>query len=1199
VSGVLAGIVRFEWRYGTRQVAFAAVAVLFAAMGFALVATGYGPAEVNVNSPFAAMQATGLLSLPAIFVLTVFCTGAVQRDTEHRMAEIVFGTPVGKTRYLLGRFGGALLVSATAFSASTLGMLLAPLVTVVDPERLGRTDVAAYLWALLVMGLPNLLIAGTIVFAVAALTRSTLASYVGGVFVYALYFVCAVLVHSPLLAGGAPVSAEALARAALIDPFGISALFEQTRYWTPEMRDTRLLSLSGRFLLNRVLWMAVSAAILAVVHRRFALRVATGAKTKMRTRKDADDAPASVAVYRPVAVSGRGARWRALASATRVQLAHVLRSKPFLALMALWACVAWANFAGGTESAEYATRLYPTTGILLGIARSPLSGLGTIVLIYFSAELAWRDRSAHLAEILDATPTDSAVFYLARLAALALTAIVMTAATLIVAVAFQLSRGYVHPEPGQLAAFLVSAGLPLVLFAVAALLAQTLSPNRYVAMMAALLLAIVAQQGPAIGLEHHLLRFAAGPQAAHSDMAGGGQVADSFRWMMLYWTAFAALLAFATVGAWRRGTVAPLGRRLASVPRRLGRRGMAGAAACLLLFLATGAFVFRGTNVVNAYETGEDAAEWRAGYERAYRRIADAPQPAITSIRADVDLYPRERRFDVRGTFGLENRTSRAVDTVWVGLPQELARADVSVAGADAVVRDERFGMRGFRMRRPLAPGARAEMSYRISVAERGIRTSGFDLSIADNGSFVTHLRAFSTLGYRRGYELSDPAERRRHHLQPREELPASGLAEAMDDEAGDRATFAATVSTDADQTAVAPGELRATWTRGGRRYFRYASEGPINRQAAFASARYSVRREMHGGVSVEVYFHPGHAQNVERMMRAATVSLDDFGRAFGPYPHRSLRIVEVPPYWGFGAFAMPGVIWVTEDRGFLTDARDTTALDLVTRRVAHEVGHQWWAQQVNPGAGPGSTFVTESLAKYSEQMVLRHLRGEGQVARLREFDLQRYLLGRAQQKEPEHPLAAAEGEPYLYYGKGAIVMAAIRDAMGEPAMNRALARFVREHAYPRPSPPSEDLIATLQAEAPPEARPLIGQWTREVVTYDLAVTSATYQRLPDGRYLVTARIRASKTARRGPADVPLPMDEMLDIAAYAAGSSIPNAPPLYLAKHRIRGPGTEVSFVVMGKPVTVMIDPRNLRVELDRAENARDPVSWSGRATR
>ena len=109
-----------------------------------------------------------------------------------------------------------------------------------DPARLGAVRPLAYAWALLVLVLPNLLLVGALLFAVATLTRSTLATYVGAIAIYALYLVTALLVDSPLMAGAAPPTPEGLARAALLDPFGLSAFFEQTRYWTPAERDVRL-----------------------------------------------------------------------------------------------------------------------------------------------------------------------------------------------------------------------------------------------------------------------------------------------------------------------------------------------------------------------------------------------------------------------------------------------------------------------------------------------------------------------------------------------------------------------------------------------------------------------------------------------------------------------------------------------------------------------------------------------------------------------------------------------------------------------------------------------------------------------------------------------------------------------------------------------------------------------------------------------
>ena len=95
------------------------------------------------------------------------------------------------------------------------------------------------------LALPTLFFVAALLFAVAAFTRSALATYVGGVLVYVLYFATAVLTSSPLLAQSRPTTAEELAAAALADPFALAAFFEQTHYWTAAERGVRTL-VAGR-----------------------------------------------------------------------------------------------------------------------------------------------------------------------------------------------------------------------------------------------------------------------------------------------------------------------------------------------------------------------------------------------------------------------------------------------------------------------------------------------------------------------------------------------------------------------------------------------------------------------------------------------------------------------------------------------------------------------------------------------------------------------------------------------------------------------------------------------------------------------------------------------------------------------------------------------------------------------------------------
>lgn len=1151
-------LLAFEWRFHTRQLSWLAAAGLIIGMAFVLVSTRFGPANLDINSPYVVMYAYGMLSLVAIFVVTVLTASALLRDTEHRMSEIIFATPVSRWNYLVPRFTGVVLATFTTFLLATLVLMLAPLM-LSDPEVLGPLRPWRYAWGLLVLVLPNIVIATAIVFAIAAGTRSTLATWVGGVLVYALYFVTAMLVDSPLMAGSSPPTADALARAALLDPFGLSAFFEQTRYWTPAERNTRLLSLSGNFLWNRVLWLALGLGIVALTVRLF----------RMRTMPRADRKPLTTVDSLPTADSrlptGSSS---AVASAARLDIRYALGSRPSVALMLLWiffiGIEAWSN-----TTSEYRSQLYPTTARMLDAIAEPLMILGSLALIFFTAELVWRARANAMDELLDATPASSAVFYLGHLLALALLIIATTVLSITVGVAVQLVRGYHELMLPLYASLFWTTALPLLLLAVLMLLLNALSPNRYVGMLVSLMAFIALRGGSIAGIQHPLAIYGAAPEVTWSDLSGFSSTARSWRWFMLYWSSVAALLALLTVAAWRRGRGSSLPRRLAAIPARLGRRGLAAAGALTFLTATVGAFLFYQGNVRVRYTTRDGVNQWRAGYERAWRaRIAESPR--IAAIVSDVALYPDERRFTATGSYRLENHTDATIDTVWITVRREARDVSLTLDGSPPVVVDTTYAMYGFVPAAPLAPGDSAHFTFSVAVKQPSIRAAGFDESLAENGTFLINTRVFPQVGYNRGYQQNDPATRRQLGLP---EVAPADTGTAMP-----WISFETTVSTAADQVAIAPGALEREWQEDGRRYFRYSSGSMIN-WFAFASARYAVKRRNHDGVTIEVYYHPGHDANVDRMLTAAASSLDLFGAEFGPYPLPAIRIVEVPSTWQMGAaVAFPGTIFFVEDRGFLTDARDTTRIDLVTRRVAHEVAHQWWGLQLAPATGPGATMLVESFAKYGEQRVLASAQGEAMVEELMTFDLDRYLAGRTGAEASEVPLMQSGGESWLYYGKGGVVMNSIRALVGQEALDRAMRRLLEEYGGPEGRATTDDFLAILHEEAPAEYHAQVDEWLGEVVLYDLSVPAASATALPDGRYEVTIELKGAKLK----GDNTTALDERVDVAVYGADSLLAVAQPLLSARD------TSITITVDAQPSRVAVDPFVRRLDRERSDNSR-----------
>jgi hypothetical protein len=285
----------------------------------------------------------------------------------------------------------------------------------------------------------------------------------------------------------------------------------------------------------------------------------------------------------------------------------------------------------------------------------------------------------------------------------------------------------------------------------------------------------------------------------------------------------------------------------------------------------------------------------------------------------------------------------------------------------------------------------------------------------------------------------------------------------------------------------------------------------------------------------------------------------------------------------------MPAVIFVREDRGFLTDARDPGRLDLVTRRIVHEVAHQWWGHGLLPSRAEGATFLVESMTKYSELLVMERLHGKAYVRRMLAIELDRYLSGRSREDTSEVPLYRTGSQPYLYYGKGAIVTFAIRNLVGDDRMRTAVRGLYDEHAGPRGRATTLDLLAHLRRVTSADQFALIEEMMKEIVLYDLAIESSTTRRLDDGRYEVTVRIKASKYVADGTGNErPRDLAEAIDVAIFGAHpeDSASDTATLSIRSVALRTGTTEVVFVVDRAPAYVAVDPNLTRVDKNRLDN-------------
>jgi ABC-type transport system involved in multi-copper enzyme maturation permease subunit len=1180
-------IAAFELRRGLRSLPTYVFFALNCVLGFlAMCAVGgafsgsfpLGSPRALANGPVSLHLMLGYLSLTGTLITAAIAGQAIHQDVAHGTSALFFTAPISTRQYLGGRYLGALATLVLVFACLGLGALAASRLSFLDASRMGPHRLASFLVPYLTLVLPNLLTTSALFFALAALRRHLVPVYTSAVVLFISYLLGANLLRS----------LDTQWMTAVLDPFGLSVSRLVTQYWTPEELNARLVLPEGVFLLNRVLWLAVGGAALAWAFLGFSRTTASVPGRAGARVASLDEAAPAPRPPNPVREFHAGSFLRLLPGLAWLELKETVRGTAFRVLTL--AAVLLALGVGSQMGKFSGTSPYPTTYLVLENLGGIFGFVRIVVIALYAGELVWRERDARMDLLSGAMPMPDWLPLGARLLALLGTQVALSVALLAVGITLQLSQGYTLFDWGLYATHLL--GLQLVDDAMACVLAMTLHVllNHKPWGHAAMVLYLIAEKlAVSLGFEHNLYAYGYSPTHTWSDMNGFGPFLPSMLWFRGYWLACAGVLACVSYLFWPRGAESGWRWRLRQARARFTRPVGGVLAGCLLAFAGSGAFIFHNTNRLNRFVTSDEVHAGRALYEQRYKARKQDPQPRITRVSVHADLFPEERRAVLSGTFTLVNKTQAPLRTVHLTLPSEAIIRELTVLGVAPAQRDVEAGFHTVTLPEPMAPGASGPLAFRVEYAARGFLNDGADTTVVENGTFLTS-QLLPRVGYQPSLELATDSDRGRQGLGKRATLlpdvndvaARANPAVAVD---ADWVEFEATVGTSADQVGLAPGTLRREWTEGSRRYFHYVAERPVLHFHAFLSGRWVVHRDRWKDVAIEVLHHPGHGYNVERMVRGVKASLDYSTAAFGPYPHRHVRIVEFPRYATY-AQSFPGLIPYSESAGFIArvDPSDPESVDFPFYVTSHEVAHQWWGHQVVGGQVQGAALLSETLSQYSALMVMKREYGAERMGHFLRHELDRYLMGRGMMARfNEKPLSHVESEQHVAYNKGSLVMYALQDAIGEERVNEALGRFVQRVRYqPPPFTTSLELIAELRAVTPEHLQPLITDLFERITLYDYRAVSATAAPKEGGRYEVTLVAKARKLNSSGQGqEEGAALEDWVDVGVFdEAGKA------LYLKKHHLTAEDTTLTIPVDGKPARAGIDPLFTRIDRKPSDN-------------
>lgn len=1192
---MFSAIARFEARYQLRSPLFVVAFALFFLFAFGSVASeniriGAG-GNVHANAPYAIAQTIAILNLFGLFVVTAFVANVVIRDDETGFAPLVRSTRIGKFDYLMGRFCGAFVAVLAVMAAVPLGMLIGSQMPWIDPETLGPTVLRHYGLSFLYFGVPTLLLSAAVFFALATATRSLMWTFIGVIAFLVLFIGSRMMLRDP---AWDTVSAWT-------DPFGLSAFNQLTRYWTAAERNTQLPTMTGLILYNRLLWAGMGLVFLALAYAVFRFDASAGASAQKVDKLADDGEPAPTPGPLPQGSTGAG---RALAQCwalVRFDLAYVLRSPAFIVLLVLGLFNALGAMTGTVE--QRGVEFFPVTRNVIAALNRAYTLFTFIIAVFYAGELVWRDRDRRMHEIVGASAAPDWSFMLPKVLAIAGVLLATYLAAVLGGIAFQMAHGFTDLELGAYGAWFIAPRLvEAFLLAVLAIFVQTLVPNKFSGWAVMLVYIVSTMVLSNLGFEHNLYNYAGSASVPLSDMNGSGHFWVGRAWMQLYWCSFAGILLVLSHLMWRRGVdtaLLPRWRRLAG---RLHGSVLVLLLGAVVTWAGLGAWIFYNTNVLNRYEIRDERETLAAEMEKQLLGFESLPQPTIVEVTLDVALYPQAQRATTRGSYLLENRSGVTLTQVHVQSNPDAQDLALQMQGATLEKEYPRFGYRIYRLDQPLAVGEQRVLHFSNTLQQTGFRNEDNQTRIVGNGSFLNNFEIAPQLGVNRAAFLQDRAKRRKYGL-PAELRPAKledtqASAHHYLRHDSDWVQAHITLSTDADQTPVAPGYTVSDTVANGRRTVVTRTEAPIHNFFSLQSARYAVQRDQWkspqgSAVELAVYFHPPHGHNVQRMLDAMKVSLDVFSDKFSPFQFRQLRVLEFPAYASF-AQSFANTVPYSESIGFIQNFKDASRdskIDLVTYVTAHEVAHQWWAHQIIGADKQGMTLLSESFAQYSALLVMEKLYGREQIRKFLKYELDGYLRSRGGEVLEELPLYRVENQGYIHYQKGGLAMYALKEELGEATVNRALQKLLTQFAFKSaPYPASTDFLRLLRAEVNPAQHALIADLFEKITLYDLKASAPSVQVRADGKFDVRFTVQANKYYADGKGkETETPLAESFDIGAFSAEPAKKGYGPeavLALQRVALRSGSQEVRMVTDKPPTYVGVDPFNVRIDRNSNDN-------------
>ncbi|MGV8814602.1 MAG: ABC transporter permease/M1 family aminopeptidase [Gelidibacter sp.] len=1150
------------------------------------------------NSPNAIAGVLGGMSVLGLFFYAAIMGVAVYRDDEHKTAQTYFSFPISEKNYILGRFFGSFTIVTVMNIAAVIGAMIG----FGMGAFLERPDYGIYTsFSFLSYFLPflylltfNAFFIGSLFFCLMTFFKRMSILYLGGIVILILTTASGQLLSN--------LDTQWLS--IYVDPFGGKAHAFITKYWTIDELNYTQLALSGKFALNRLMWLGIGFVIFIFTLFKFSYKGFLTSSAKKSAKESKDAYVPSSFVPNIVQQFNAKAQRDNLWSLSKIEFLSIVKESVFGILIVLGILV--AGFATYQSNQIYGTPSLPITRYMVTTISGGLMLFSIIILVIYAGEAVHRTRQNKTFEFYDALPVSNSTLYLSKIISLVGVAIVLTFLNVVVGMLYQSFNGYFNYELGVYLIYNFTSVFPGFLTTVLlAFFIHVLVNNKFLGHFIVIIIYIGL---PILSVlvfktSNPLVIFGGTPGGFLSDLNGFGHYLYGQFWLNLYWILLTCILATIGIVFWNRGFVASGKERLHIAKKRFSGKTLGLMLFLILAFVSVGGYSYYNLKVLNQLENGTYSEKLNAEAEKKYGKYIDKPHVQIIDLKAFIDIFPEDRGVVAKGEFKVINNFEVPIDTLLLNIGFPIADTKITKVLYNGMeikpfLSDEEFRLFIYKFPTPLQPEETASL-----VIETEAKTHGFssdaETDILTNGTFFRDA-IFPSFHYKR--TLVDNGVRKKYGLEKLDYLypprtDSIALKKNLFNEDGDYLNFEAVLSTSKGQTTIAPGTLIKQWEANDRSYFQYKLAEKTDYFFSFVSAAYDVEKDVWTApsgkkVAIEIYHSPKHTRNLEYFIKGVKIALDYNSKNFLEYPHSVLRVIEFPAYATF-AQSFATTIPYSEDFGFVADFSKADNYNYAFRVTSHEVAHQWWGHIVTPSNTSGANIISETLAEYASLMTMKQEYGENGIKSFLKNSLDKYLSSRKFDFKPERNLMDVETGQHIWYEKGSMIMYDLQDVMGEEVVNKGLKNFLEAFKYNHQGfyPTSEDLYEAIYAVTPDSLKYKVDDGFKEIVLYENRVMNAKTKALANGKWETTFTVNSKKIYydNKGREEKVDDKDNLVDVGLFGEDVvkdvvAIKN--PLYFKLKWLKPGDNTFTIITDKKPLKAGIDPYNKLIDRNSDDN-------------